>query len=111
MCCYLGIYHAAQIGITHSGKDHAANLFLGKLLDVLERMKKDLASHDAIRDENVASAYVENFALKIMRYEEPTEQDEAEAGRPFIGSDGESRGSARSGESDKVLAADIGCEE
>ena len=54
MCCYLGIYHAAQIGITHSGKDHAANLFLGKLLDVLERMKKDLASHDAIRDENVA---------------------------------------------------------
>ena len=66
MCCYLGIYHAAQKGITHSGKDHAANLFLGKLLDVLERMKKDLASHDAIRDENVASAYVENFALKVF---------------------------------------------
>ena len=29
-------------------------------------MKKDLASHDAIRDENVASAYVENFALKVF---------------------------------------------
>lgn len=61
-----GTYYAAQLGIGLSGKDHAANLFLGNLLDVLERMKKDLVSHDAIRDENVASAYVENFALKVF---------------------------------------------
>lgn len=61
-----GTYHAAQIGISYTGKDHTTNVFLGSLLDVLERMKRELASHDAIRDENVASAYVENFALKVF---------------------------------------------
>ncbi|KAK7694961.1 hypothetical protein QCA50_002149 [Cerrena zonata] len=63
---YWCTYHAAQIGISYTGKDHTTNVFLGSLLDVLERMKRELASHDAIRDENVASAYVENFALKVF---------------------------------------------
>lgn len=47
-------------------KDPAARGYLSPLLTVLEKMKKEIGLNDAIDNDVVAAAYVENFALKVF---------------------------------------------
>ncbi|THG97724.1 hypothetical protein EW026_g4329 [Hermanssonia centrifuga] len=63
---YWCAYYAAQVGIGLKAKEHTARTFLFDLLGVLETMKSDIGSSDAIEDEAVSCAYVENFALKVF---------------------------------------------
>ncbi|PSR75857.1 hypothetical protein PHLCEN_2v8771 [Hermanssonia centrifuga] len=63
---HTGAYYAAQVGIGLKAKEHTARTFLFDLLGVLETMKSDIGSSDAIEDESVSCAYVENFALKVF---------------------------------------------
>ena len=62
----LALYHAAQVGIASKVKDPAVRGYLSPLLTVLEKMKKEIGPHDAIDNDAVAAAYVENFALKVF---------------------------------------------
>lgn len=41
-------------------------MFLFDVLSLLERMKTEIGPNDAIDDEAAASAYVENFALRVF---------------------------------------------
>ncbi|KAK2461541.1 hypothetical protein APHAL10511_006004 [Amanita phalloides] len=59
-------YYAAQQGLAIQAKDPSSRQFLFALVDLLERMKKDLASSDAIDNEAAGCAYVENFALRVF---------------------------------------------
>jgi len=59
-------YHAAQLGISAKINDAAARNFLSSLIAVLETLKKEIGPHDAIDNDVVAAAYVENFALKVF---------------------------------------------
>lgn len=61
-----GAYYAAQVGITLKPKAPASRTYLISLLDALERMKSAIGDNDAVHDESAASAYVENFALKVF---------------------------------------------
>ena len=63
---YAGAYYAAQMGITLKPKAPASRTYLIGLLDALERMKSAIGDNDAVHDESAASAYVENFALKVF---------------------------------------------
>ncbi|KAI0080324.1 DUF605-domain-containing protein [Panus rudis PR-1116 ss-1] len=63
---YWCAYYAAQIGISMKAKGPAASHFLLQLLDTLENMKKEIGPNDAIDEDSVGSAYVENFALKVF---------------------------------------------
>lgn len=47
-------------------KDPAVRGYLSPLLTVLETMKKEIGSNDAIDNDIVAAAYVENFALRVF---------------------------------------------
>ncbi|OLL22506.1 Vacuolar protein sorting-associated protein VTA1 [Neolecta irregularis DAH-3] len=61
-------YRAAQLAMAAQHRSPAANSYLSKLLDDLEnaRFKKELNDQDAIKDDIVGQAYVENFALSIF---------------------------------------------
>lgn len=63
---YFCTYYAARMAIESQPKAKESQAFLVSLLDYLENLKKDLASHEAITNELVGYAYVENFALKIF---------------------------------------------
>ncbi|KIK70690.1 hypothetical protein GYMLUDRAFT_32731 [Collybiopsis luxurians FD-317 M1] len=63
---YWCAYYAAQVGISLKAKDTASRTLLLQLLDLLEKMKQDIGSNDAIDMEAASAAYVENFALKIF---------------------------------------------
>lgn len=54
------------MGITLKPKAPASKTYLISLLDALERMKSAIGDNDAVHDESAASAYVENFALKVF---------------------------------------------
>ena len=60
------MYHAAQVGITARVKELAARDYLLSLLTLLEGTKKEIGPNDAIDNEIVAAAYVENFALRVF---------------------------------------------
>jgi vacuolar protein sorting-associated protein VTA1 len=60
------LYHAAQVGIGTKAKNPAAKAYLSPLLTLLEKMKKEIGPNDAIDNDIVAAAYVENFALKVF---------------------------------------------
>ena len=60
------MYHAAQVGISTRVKEPDSRSYLPRLLTVLEDTKKEIGPIDTIDNEAVASAYVENFALKIF---------------------------------------------
>jgi vacuolar protein sorting-associated protein VTA1 len=60
------LYHAAQVGISSGAKNPTARSYLSPLLTVLEKMKKEIGPNDAVDNDVVAAAYVENFALKIF---------------------------------------------
>ncbi|KAJ3829837.1 DUF605-domain-containing protein [Lentinula raphanica] len=63
---YWCAYYAAQVGISLKAKDDASRTLLLELLDVLEKLKKDIGPNDAIDMESASAAYVENFALKVF---------------------------------------------
>ncbi|EMD41969.1 hypothetical protein CERSUDRAFT_102355 [Gelatoporia subvermispora B] len=63
---YWAAYYAAQMGIALKPKEHASRTFLGKLLGLLEQMKTDIGPSDAIENEAVSSAYIENFGLRVF---------------------------------------------
>jgi len=63
---FSALYHAAQVGIAARVKDPTARGYLSPLLNVLEKMKKEIGPNDAIDNDVVAAAYVENFALRVF---------------------------------------------
>ena len=68
-----GNYWAVQYGISLGAKDPDANVFLGGLLTSMEKTKTDLSGTEAITDDVVGRAYMENFAGNIF-----TKADEEE---------------------------------
>lgn len=54
--------HAIALGL----KDPDANVFLASLLDYLEKSKASMSGTEAITDEIVGKAYMENFAGNIF---------------------------------------------
>jgi len=56
------VQHAISIGL----KDTDAKLFLASLLDQLETTKSNMSAVDAITDDVVGKAYMENFAGNIF---------------------------------------------
>ncbi|KAJ3846149.1 Vta1 like-domain-containing protein [Lentinula lateritia] len=63
---YWCAYYAAQVGISLKAKDNASRTLLLELLDVLEKLKREIGPNDAIDTESASAAYVENFALKVF---------------------------------------------
>lgn len=63
---YWCAYYAAQVGISLKAKDNASRTLLLELLDVLEKLKRDIGPNDAIDTESASAAYVENFALRVF---------------------------------------------
>jgi vacuolar protein sorting-associated protein VTA1 len=61
-----GNYWAVQSGISLGVKDSEANVFLASLIDSLEKAKSALSGTEAITDEVVGRAYMENFAGNIF---------------------------------------------
>ncbi|KAK4690195.1 vacuolar protein sorting-associated protein VTA1, partial [Phenoliferia sp. Uapishka_3] len=59
-------YYAVQLAMTLGSQAPESNAFLFALMDKLELMKAELADNDAVADDAAASAYVENFALKVF---------------------------------------------
>ena len=55
-----------QYAITLGLKDPEANVFLASLLDSLEKTKTSMSGTEAIADEIVGKAYMENFAGNIF---------------------------------------------
>jgi len=63
---YWCAYYAAQQGIVVQAKDASSRQLLFSLLDLLEKMKKEIGPTDAIDNEAASCAYVENFALRVF---------------------------------------------
>lgn len=59
-------FHAAQTCMSIQPVEPESRTFLMKLLDYLEQKKASLSDHDAITNNLAATAYVENFALRIF---------------------------------------------
>jgi vacuolar protein sorting-associated protein VTA1 len=79
---YWCAYYAAQLGISLKAKDNPSRDVLFNLLGVLERMKKEIGSNDAIDMEAASSAYVENFALGVFAMAD--NEDRAGNGNRFV---------------------------
>ena len=63
---FVGAYYAAQVGISLKAVSTPNRAFLAALLTSLENLRSSVGSSDAITVENAASAYVENFALRVF---------------------------------------------
>ncbi|KAF8506783.1 Vta1 like-domain-containing protein [Russula emetica] len=63
---YWCAYYAAQVGISLKAVSPPNRTFLAALLTSLESLRSSVGSTDAITVESAASAYVENFALKVF---------------------------------------------
>ncbi|MBW0551994.1 hypothetical protein O181_091709 [Austropuccinia psidii MF-1] len=63
---YWCAFHAAQTSLSIRPVDNQSREFIMRLLDLLEHAKIKLSDHDAITNNLAASAYVENFALRIF---------------------------------------------
>jgi vacuolar protein sorting-associated protein VTA1 len=61
-------YYAAQLAIGQQKRSKEATVWLGRLLDELEQLKRNPPpnAQEAISSETVGSAHVENFALKVF---------------------------------------------
>lgn len=60
--------YAMQTGMKIDSKNPECRKFLCKLMDQLEAMKKQFGDNEAITQEIVGSAHVENYALKMFLY-------------------------------------------
>ncbi|KAI8984716.1 Vta1 like-domain-containing protein [Mycotypha africana] len=63
---YYARYYAAKLAIARGPRTKETNAYLSDLLDALETQKQDIGDNEAITNDIVAYAYVENFALKIF---------------------------------------------
>ena len=63
---FVGAYYAAQVGISLKAVSTPNRTFLAALLTSLENLRSSVGSSDAITVESAASAYVENFALRVF---------------------------------------------
>ncbi|PKU37184.1 vacuolar protein sorting-associated protein hypothetical protein [Limosa lapponica baueri] len=63
-----GRLYAMQTGMKIDSKTPECRKFLSKLMDQLEAMKKQFGDNEAITQEIVGSAHVENYALKMFLY-------------------------------------------
>ncbi|GAA5879598.1 hypothetical protein JCM1840_003328 [Sporobolomyces johnsonii] len=63
---YWCTYYALQQAMTLGSKDPESQVFLFALMDKLEAMKAEHEDNDAVTEDHAASAYVENFGLKIF---------------------------------------------
>ncbi|KAI8374751.1 Vta1 like-domain-containing protein [Radiomyces spectabilis] len=64
---YYAQYYAAKLAIGTGPRSPSTNAYLSHLLDTLEQRKQDLgANNEAITDDLVGYAHVENFALKVF---------------------------------------------
>ncbi|SCV71069.1 BQ2448_3831 [Microbotryum intermedium] len=61
-CAYYALQQALSLGV----KEKASNMFLMEMMDGLEASKTELGMNEAITDDVAASAYVENFAVKLF---------------------------------------------
>ncbi|XP_060609456.1 vacuolar protein sorting-associated protein VTA1 homolog isoform X2 [Anolis sagrei] len=60
--------YAMQTGMKIDSKNPECRKFLCKLMDQLEAMKKQLGDNEAVTQEIVGCAHVENYALKMFLY-------------------------------------------
>ncbi|XP_065536780.1 vacuolar protein sorting-associated protein VTA1 homolog isoform X3 [Lathamus discolor] len=60
--------YAMQTGMKIDSKTPECRKFLSKLMDQLEAMKKQFGDNEAITQDIVGSAHVENYALKMFLY-------------------------------------------
>ncbi|KAM9233645.1 vacuolar protein sorting-associated protein VTA1 homolog [Dugong dugon] len=60
--------YAMQTGMKIDSKTPDCRKFLSKLMDQLEALKKQLGDNEAITQEIVGSAHLENYALKMFLY-------------------------------------------
>ncbi|KAF9357597.1 hypothetical protein BGX26_003441 [Mortierella sp. AD094] len=64
-CTVTTNYYAAKIAIPKAGQDNN-RAFVMELLDTLEKQRKQIGDNEAISNDLVGYAYIENFALKIF---------------------------------------------
>ncbi|XP_007450366.1 PREDICTED: vacuolar protein sorting-associated protein VTA1 homolog isoform X1 [Lipotes vexillifer] len=60
--------YAMQTGMKIDSKTPECRKFLSKLMDQLEALKKQLGDNEAVTQEIVGSAHLENYALKMFLY-------------------------------------------
>ncbi|KAI9008091.1 Vta1 like-domain-containing protein [Gaertneriomyces semiglobifer] len=60
-------FYAAKLAIDKSVKEKECQIFLLNLMDEMEQDKKALGANEAITNDVVAYAHVENFALRIFQ--------------------------------------------
>ncbi|ORZ23357.1 Vta1 like-domain-containing protein [Absidia repens] len=64
---YYAHYYAVKLAISRGPSNQTTNAYLSHLLDALEQQKQALgADNEAIKDDLVGYAHVENFALKVF---------------------------------------------
>ncbi|KAF9114281.1 hypothetical protein BGX27_011259 [Mortierella sp. AM989] len=63
---YYSNYYAAKLAIPKAGQDNSNRVFVVELLDTLEKQRKQIGDNEAISNDLVGYAYIENFALKIF---------------------------------------------
>ncbi|KAI1309980.1 hypothetical protein EDD11_003929 [Mortierella claussenii] len=63
---YYANYYAAKLAIPKAGQDNSNRTFVVQLLDTLGKQRKQIGDNEAISDDLVGYAHIENFALKIF---------------------------------------------
>ncbi|KAK7823046.1 hypothetical protein U0070_025863 [Myodes glareolus] len=64
----VGRLYAMQTGMKIDSKTPECRKFLSKLMDQLEALKKQLGDNEAVTQEIVGCAHLENYALKMFLY-------------------------------------------
>lgn len=65
LCCVANMY-AVQEGISLGKSDPAAKAYLLNTMDQLQTMKQDLKGEDALGNDVVAQAHIEEVALRLF---------------------------------------------
>ncbi|KAM3721429.1 Vacuolar protein [Dirofilaria immitis] len=65
---YWCLFYAVQTGMDIDKKSTEALQYLTSLLSILEDMKKKLSGQEALTQDLVAQAHIENFAMKLFDY-------------------------------------------
>ncbi|XP_063699970.1 vacuolar protein sorting-associated protein VTA1 homolog [Culicoides brevitarsis] len=67
--------YALQIGLKLSKKENDEQMFLISIMDQLEAFKKENRDNEAITNEVVAQAHLENYALKLFQYADRNDRE------------------------------------
>ncbi|KAF9425291.1 hypothetical protein BGZ94_007677 [Podila epigama] len=70
---YYANYYAAKLAIQKASKDNRA--LIDELLNVLEKQRKDIGDNEAISNDLVGYAHIENFAIKIFSKADDEDHD------------------------------------